>query len=663
MDTVSPANASTAYGQEIASRVHPTTANELTSGITITNYEYREGNVKRYGAVGDGTLGVGGTDDTAALQTAFTFGAAYNVSIHIPKGTYWVTDPLFLTLQDGNYSTCKVSGAGRGWGNVYENTTIDGTSIVDGPVFMITAGRDCEVTDLTVNGPNVAPGSLSETERDYDSTWVTAGVRDEQHSPQCGICVDGNTTSAAGASPADTYPGIAYATEDGNASKGLTFTRINFYNHVVGLMLCPSLSLNGDVIKIDNCDFLNTKCSIANGQAQTKGTIIIGGDFAKTRTAYEALEYGQQKGRAPLFYGSQFHRVWELFNVDGSTGPASFFGIYAEALNRIGFGGNTQQLSSGVNFYGCEIFFFAPQVMAPILYECKFGRLNWHGGSIGQGSGAVYSEAFNFVAKDACFEGVSIEALDRFRPPIHSPAALVYHTQLKNCRVYNTGGGGYLTYGDETARVSLSGRVSASRTLPTVQVTPYDSTSVKYDYVKETDAGEVIVIGVSSAFTFVAGDTEFTFSNTKATEYVAGDVLYWKMDAQGASGSSWTVPALVVTGISDPIITCDLLFRRSDYDEAYSPTNAMYTSMRSWAPGEALTADTNGTTTLSNVDPVDILENGDWLAGAAGIAANTRVSSGGGTATIILTKAATDTDTGKALWWDRLHTVTTSAAF
>ena len=45
------------------------TAAEVSAGVTPTDFTYEPGNVKRYGAVGDGT-----TDDTVAIQTALTIG-------------------------------------------------------------------------------------------------------------------------------------------------------------------------------------------------------------------------------------------------------------------------------------------------------------------------------------------------------------------------------------------------------------------------------------------------------------------------------------------------------------------------------------------------------------------------------------------------------------
>ncbi len=65
------------------------TAREIAAGITPTDYSYAEGNVKRYGAVGDGV-----TDDTAAFNPILTAGG---FDIYIPSGTYIVDSAISAT--------------------------------------------------------------------------------------------------------------------------------------------------------------------------------------------------------------------------------------------------------------------------------------------------------------------------------------------------------------------------------------------------------------------------------------------------------------------------------------------------------------------------------------------------------------------------------------
>lgn len=59
---------------------------EIAAEVTPVNYAYPPGNVKRYGAMGDGV-----TDDTAAFQSANAVGNR-GIEIYVPEGTYVVTD-------------------------------------------------------------------------------------------------------------------------------------------------------------------------------------------------------------------------------------------------------------------------------------------------------------------------------------------------------------------------------------------------------------------------------------------------------------------------------------------------------------------------------------------------------------------------------------------
>lgn len=55
---------------EVGAALYPRTTAEISAGVTPTNYQYEPGDVRRYGAVGDGV-----TDDTTAIQNALSIDA------------------------------------------------------------------------------------------------------------------------------------------------------------------------------------------------------------------------------------------------------------------------------------------------------------------------------------------------------------------------------------------------------------------------------------------------------------------------------------------------------------------------------------------------------------------------------------------------------------
>ena len=75
------------------------TAKETAAGVTPSNYQYPEGDIRRYGGTGDGT-----TDDSAALQAVLTIG---NINAYIPYGAsgVYLVDSTTITVASGTRLT------------------------------------------------------------------------------------------------------------------------------------------------------------------------------------------------------------------------------------------------------------------------------------------------------------------------------------------------------------------------------------------------------------------------------------------------------------------------------------------------------------------------------------------------------------------------------
>jgi parallel beta-helix repeat protein len=81
---------------------------DAEASVTLTDYSYPPGNVRRYGAVGDGV-----TDDTAAINAALLQAASASSSVYFPSGHYAVNGTV--ELQD----TVSLCGAGRAASEIY----------------------------------------------------------------------------------------------------------------------------------------------------------------------------------------------------------------------------------------------------------------------------------------------------------------------------------------------------------------------------------------------------------------------------------------------------------------------------------------------------------------------------------------------------------------
>ena len=603
--------------------------------------------VKDFGAVGDGV-----TDDTDALNDAFITCSNNGDACFIPAGKYKISDTLQATPHGSTHQSCHITGAGAGyWGATVGNQTlIDASALTDRPAINIYRSRGAYLGHFQIQGSGkeietqITVGSMR-----YDSSWVTSGYRDSRYSPHCGIAID----AGLGTTPPDGgYSSMTYGS-GGGGTAFFVLDNIVIRRFVVGFMHNPEADASqGDQWLLINPQIYNTKVAIAVGQAQARCGTVLGGGISRCRTAYDGLEYGQRQGAAPIFVGTQFWAVFELFSHDSGFGTCKAVGIRTEEVHRIGYiPGAT--LAYPTLFDDCEIHLLNPslnpQSRCPVVLESTNANFIMNGGSLGEAE-----ESFSIIANNAILTGTQIRVANRFQPYVGGRQDLGSPVELRGCRVVDSTAG--LLYGSNARKVALSVRESECWS-PTRRVT---GASI-YEYVPNSGTSQDYVsAGTNSSIAFTA--TTLTFDNTDPNAFCVGDLIGWQFLAIGKSANVFKLPGAKVTAINSNTISCDLLYPRSYYDETYSPSSAQI-YLRMWAPGVALTGDTNSNTTLSNVSPTTILQNGDWITADSGIPAKTRVRSGGGTATITLSRAATDTATGKVLYWDVLATPVLDPAF
>lgn len=138
----------------VAAVLNPTSSAETAAGVTPTNYEYPVGDVRRYGATGDGI-----TDDTTALQDALDS----STDVYIPAGVYLVSSRL--TVQDGG--SIRGDGISFTTGSVIKvadstnltTSVIASESIVDAST---TSGQPVYLDKIAIDGNKANNGSGTE---------------------------------------------------------------------------------------------------------------------------------------------------------------------------------------------------------------------------------------------------------------------------------------------------------------------------------------------------------------------------------------------------------------------------------------------------------------------------------------------------------------------
>lgn len=118
------------------------TSSEFAAGVTPTNFSFPPGDLRRYGAVGNGDSGSAGADDTAAVNAAILSWNGRG-EVYVPKGTYRLTSQIIVTtgirlVGDGCSESNGVGSANRGASCFLRDFA--GTS----PTFLVT-GDDCGI--------------------------------------------------------------------------------------------------------------------------------------------------------------------------------------------------------------------------------------------------------------------------------------------------------------------------------------------------------------------------------------------------------------------------------------------------------------------------------------------------------------------------------------
>lgn len=588
------------------------------------------------GQVADVTSFTGSVDVTTQLNTAFAYAANNNLAIRMPAGKYKITDTLQLTPVGSTFKSFHIIGDGGGYSSSNYQVYIDATAVTTKPAINMQLVRGGYLSGVFIQGPNIAPKNLSVANQEYGATWVTTGCRDSQWSPNCGICVDGGV----GTTPSDSgYSGFTYRSLASGSSR-ITFEDVGIDSFVVGYMI--NAEANGvqcDQITIRNPQINSVKVGIAVGTSQARCVTVYSGNISNFRDAYSGLTYGKQQGASARMNGTQLGPGYEVFNYGSGFGSFSLTEVRTEQVHRIGYASGGSSYPIVLTDCDFALVNSADCGPPPILLE-TLGTVTMIGGRVGVDG--TYTDSLNFIAQYLKCEGTIFWIKNRFRPYIYGSQDFNNETVLRNITISD---GTSLRLCEERKLASLSGRLTSHYSEPIKQ-----DTTARYEVVPGKTNNYT---NVATASAFVFGATTLTFNLTTTTDILVDDILLWKFLAVGPSGSQYTLPGLKVTTIVGTTITCNLLHPLAYYDQTYAPAS-IGIAMHEWAPLQALTGDTtSASTALANVSPTTILKNGDWIKGP-GLASNSRVVSGGGTASITLNRNATASITGTNLYWGQL---------
>lgn len=649
--------ANVAQGDDLVGFKQSNTSGVIAGAVAKTLHDKMQEfvSVKDFGAVGDGV-----TDDTAALNTAFAYGVNNKVQIHIPSGTYVVTDTLWVTPEGSTFKSAHITGAGSGYGGSISipQTVIDGSAITNKPVMNVQLGRGVTLKGFSIRGPlSSAISSTASELLDYDFNYAE-GNRATRYSPQCGLAID----AGVGAIPADGgYSGFTYR----GMSSGSHITvldDIGIYNCVVGILIGPDANVNSSDMSIYNTNIGFCQDGLAVCHSQARGLHYYGGSIGGCRTAVNTAGFGIQQGQPPIIHGTQFGPGFQIFESSASFGTGTVTGCRSESVHRLGriTGSST---TATFSFYGCDFAFLNVDfgITTNHILEAETVPVLFSGCLLGydSSSSANAPAGLWLTANPLTLDNCSTLVPNNDKPIIGDTYNLSFATIFKETVVSSLG--------DVIRRIDVSGRNAT--TLPPRVITSISSKNATvghfentYAYIRHKALGGLgyvqnAVARVAASYIFSATELTFELTTTGTNQYIqTGDHLYWKMLPVGTSPTGFWGPTLRVTSVVGTTVTCKLLSPRKYYDETHNPANIEIV-YHPWAPGSFLSGDTTvSSATITNVSPTTIIKNGDWITGS-NIPYATRVVSGEGTSTIVLSKTVYSTQTKMPLHLDRLYAI------
>lgn len=628
----------------------------------------------------------------AAIQQAF----AAKVRLIIPEGFFLLNNPLLFYSGGGSKIEIEGQGAGLGGGPGlpsgarvagFQANTILCANFIDRPAVIFQNNRNCVLRNLAIIGGNTKPFYSPTPPTDNPSDYILGGCATGLQSPYCGIAIDPFPASA----PADGgYAGMGSyygPSPSGSGSSNILFENITISQFVVGIAHSTAGVSQGDLMTFRNVTVQFCDSDYACGDSQARSCIFTGNcSFNWSRQAFDTINYGAAVPPLPF----------------ESLSPASFRGCsFAGDSNSVGRdaynfifwnpqgGGSLDECS----FLSTSLVDLPPHIA--IDFNARVGaRLVNCGVNSSAGQFSLSTDYLRTAITNVANSKGRLRAAWQTRRVFDGNAEYSYQPALAVPYVAVTcdaasivkGTTAYNITGITKAAAAVVTVNSALTTNPFVINQPITFAGVVGMVEINGLTGFVTAVGGSSgawtatvainstAFTtYASGGTAtvptLTFTETTLGEVQVNDIILWKMLPQGYSGNAWTVPGWKVTNVDTGTRICTAIpmYDVAQYDTVANTKSVTYGNdtlaivTHQWAPTQAVTGSTHSNTTLDLISPAALI-NGDWVQGA-GIPAKTRVISGGGTASVVLSKAATASASGVTLYDGRLLTPTTTVAF
>lgn len=601
-----------------------------------------------------------------AMNLAVKHALLQKKKLILPGGIFLFNNPWFLFILGLNQANLHIEGQGTGLaggpgfpvgplGADYHASTILLFNTKTLPGLVYQNARNGTLKNLAIMGLNSTAFNGPAIPSNNQSDYVGAGFATGAQSPSCAIAIDPFTAAL----PADGgYVGLASyygPTPSGSGSSGLRFEEVFISQFVVGIAAgCSSVS-QGDEMSFVNCDVKYCDTGFACGNTQARNNTFAGGQIANCRTAFDTLNYGASPGNGcnPIaIERMQFVHLYQILGLNNTT-PVTMKGCYAESISSVGLYGkspsNANPLVLEGNQFGITDSLFSGKI-PPLVLEC-LSPLAAKGNRIQ--SDTPSRDVFNIICASGAggsLEQCSFTGSPYTDLPPHIGIDLngIYGSHILDC-MCTSGLGSYAISDTWTQRFGIASIANGKgRYRGTWQSRWITDGNLRLLYQSRASVPHINVNCVAASLAIVG--TTLTFQESTLGELQVNDILLWTMLPQGFSANTYTVPMWKVASIDGSgNVVANALYDITLYDTvantaSHTGANLVVVVLHQWAPTTALTGNTHSNTVLDGLSSSALI-NGDWVQGV-GIPIKTRVVSGGGTASVVLSKAATSTLNG-----------------
>ncbi len=622
----------------------------------------------------------GVTASDVALNLAIQDAIIQKKKLVLPSGIFLLNNPLFCFVSGGGQMHIDIEGQGAALAGGpsfpgiprvadYRANTILLVNYNDKPGIIFQNNRYPSLKRISIIGLNTTAFNGPTIPTNSQSDYVLAGCATGAQSPYCGIAIDPFRASL----PADGgYAGLSSyygPAPSGSGSTGIRFEEVFISQFVVGIGAGTSSVSQGDEMSFINCDIKFCDAAFACGNSQARGNIFSGGSIANCRTAFDTLNYAVagNSGCNPILIEKMLMgHLYQIIAMNAGS-PTTIRGCYAESISSIGIFGKSPANSSPIMLEGNQWSIADSQFsghIPPLVLE-SYGPTVIKANRI---QSELDRDVYNIICASGgggAFEQCAFSGSAYTNLPAHIAidANGTNASRFQDCLC--TGTAGTIPISDTfTRRFGISSLAVSGRFRATQQTRWVTDGATQYNYQPRTTV-PYIAIGTSANITIVG--TTLTFTESTLGELQVNDILMWRMLAQGFSTTQYIVPAWKIATI-DGSGNCvaNALWDIALYDTVVNNAaslgaNVVDPVLHQWAPSTALTGNTHSNTTLDTLS-TNALINGDWVQGV-GIPVRTRVVSGGGTSSVVLSKAATSTLTGINLYDGQLVSTQLSGTY